>query len=157
MASCSVACCGCCARTVSITSSSAPVAGHADVETFSSSSCDGWFSADTATTCGSGCVCSSVLFCRYCCGSGFCRTGLRRCIGCCWNLRLWRWRGGQLLCSMLCFLSPCDAIWHVLGVVVRGSFLHHGGREPCHHAYVPVFPIEGTITSAFCLEDALLL
>merc|ERR1712069_85320 len=49
------------------------------------------------------CCCGS---CRYCCCCCSCRLGLRRCIGCCWNLRLWR--HCQLLCSMLSLLSPGD-------------------------------------------------
>merc|ERR1739836_303019 len=120
---------------------------------------------------------------RYCCCCCSCCLGRRRCMGCCWNLRLWR--RCQLLCSMPSFSSPddttwsnhlwvglrllrywcCwnlrlwwfwpgDAIWYVLGVVVVCCFLHHGGREHSHHAYVPVFPIERHHHFDVGIEDA---
>merc|ERR1739836_77814 len=46
---------------------------------------------------------------RYCCCCCSCCLGRRRCMGCCWNLRLWR--RCQLLCSMPSFSSPDDTTW----------------------------------------------
>ena len=55
---------------------------------------------------------------------------------------------------MLWLFSPGDAIWFVFGVVVDRSFLHHGGREPSHHTYVAVLPIDRHHHFGVSLEDA---
>ena len=56
---------------------------------------------------------------------------------------------------LLWLFSPGDAIWYVLRGVVKRSSLHHGGREPSHHTYVAVLPIDRHHHFGVSLEDAL--